>query len=49
MKTNESAQVVINWLDQNQSRFTEMADQIWHYAELPWKEFKSSRLQADFL
>jgi len=49
MDTSESAQVVINWLDQNQSQFIEMADQIWRIPELAWKEFKSSRLQADFL
>ncbi len=49
MDISEFAQVVINWLDQNQSQFIEMADQIWRTPELAWKEFKSSRLQADFL
>jgi len=49
MDTSESAQEVINWLDQNQSQFIEMADQIWQSPELPWREFKSSRIQADFL
>jgi aminobenzoyl-glutamate utilization protein B len=46
---NESAQVVIDWLDQNQSPFVEMANQIWDSPELAWQEFKSSRLQADLL
>ncbi len=49
MDTNESAQELINWLDQNQSAFTEMADEIWRTPELAWKEFKSSRLQAEYL
>jgi aminobenzoyl-glutamate utilization protein B len=49
MDTKESAQEVINWLDKNKSQYIEMADQIWLTPELPWKEFKSSRLQADFL
>jgi aminobenzoyl-glutamate utilization protein B len=49
MDTSESAQEVIDWLDQNQSIFIEIADQIWHTPELAWKEFKSSRLQADYL
>jgi aminobenzoyl-glutamate utilization protein B len=46
---NESAQVVIDWLDQNQSPFVEMANQIWESPELAWQEFKSSRLQAELL
>ena len=49
MNTNKSTQIVANWLDQNQSQFIEMADQIWRTPELAWKEFKSSRLQADYL
>jgi aminobenzoyl-glutamate utilization protein B len=49
MNIRESAQQVIDWLDQNRSIFIEMADQIWHNPELAWKEFKSSRLQADYL
>jgi aminobenzoyl-glutamate utilization protein B len=49
METSESSWEVVHWLDQNQSQFIEMADQIWQFAEVAWKEFKSSRLQADFL
>lgn len=49
MNTNKSTRIVVDWLDQNQSRFIEMADQIWRTPELGWKEFKSSRLQADCL
>jgi aminobenzoyl-glutamate utilization protein B len=42
-------QDVLAWLDAQQPEFTRMSDQIWEYAESPHKEFKSSRLQADFL
>ena len=49
MKIDESAQVVINWLDQNQPRFIEMANQIWRNPELAFREFRASRLQASFL
>jgi len=49
MDQSKSKQMVIEWLDQNQSQFIEMADQIWHNPELGLKEFKSARLQAEFL
>jgi aminobenzoyl-glutamate utilization protein B len=49
MDVNESAQVVIKWLDDNQDQFIEMADEIWSTPELAFKEFKSSRTQADSL
>ena len=49
MDKSESAQLVINWLDKNQSQFIEMANQIWQSPELAFKEFKASRQQADFL
>jgi aminobenzoyl-glutamate utilization protein B len=49
MLNNQIAQELINWLDDNQSDFTTMAEQIWDAAEIAWKEFKSSRLQADYL
>lgn len=49
MDTHPSVQEIIKWLDQNQSQFIEMSDQIWSTPELAFKEFKSSRLQAEFL
>ncbi len=49
MNTNKSLQSIINWLDENQKFFTAMADQIWRTPEVAWQEFKSSRLQADYL
>ena len=44
-----AAQEIVNWLHESQSIFTEMADQIWRIPEVAWQEFKSSRIQADFL
>lgn len=49
MDSSEAGQEVIQWLDQNQSDFIELADQIWQHPEVAWKEFKSSRIQADYL
>ncbi len=49
MDTNKSAQKIINWLNENQTNFIEMADQIWRTPEVAWQEFKSSRWQADYL
>ena len=49
MNSKESAQAVIDWLDKINRPFIEMADQIWANPELAWKEFKASRLQADYL
>ena len=49
MANKESAQMVIQWLEANQSDFTEMGDQIWRVPELAYQEFEASRLQADYL
>lgn len=49
MSLTESTQKIIEWLDQNQPRFTEISDQIWQNPELAWKEFTASRLQANLL
>lgn len=49
MSTNDSANGIIRWLDENQDVFTDMADQIWRTPELSWREFEASRLQADYL
>jgi len=45
----QSAQEIIKWLDENQAVFTGMSDQIWQTPEIAYQEFKSSRLQADYL
>ncbi|MCJ7623363.1 MAG: amidohydrolase [Anaerolineaceae bacterium] len=46
MKTKQD---ILQWLDDNQVRFTKISDKIWENPEIALKEFKSSRLQADFL
>lgn len=40
---------VIQWLEENTPRFTDMSDQIWEKPEVLWEEFFASRLQAEFL
>jgi aminobenzoyl-glutamate utilization protein B len=40
---------LIHWLEAERNRFTQMADEIWAYSEVAWREFRSSKLQADFL
>ena len=47
--TTAEKQSVIDWLNENAPRFTAMSDAIWDTPELAFKEFKSSRVQADFL
>ena len=46
MKTKQD---VINWLEANQNPFIEMADFIWENPETAYKEFKASKVQADYL
>ena len=46
MKTKQD---VIEWLDKNTPRFTEISDDIWAHPELAHHEFYSSRRQAEFL
>jgi aminobenzoyl-glutamate utilization protein B len=40
---------LIQWLEAERTQFTHMADEIWAYAEVAWREFRSSKLQADYL
>jgi aminobenzoyl-glutamate utilization protein B len=49
MAIKESSKSIIDWLDENQISFIKMADQIWATPEVAWKEFKSSRVQAEYL
>jgi aminobenzoyl-glutamate utilization protein B len=49
MTSIDTVQNIVHWLDQNQSQFTAIADQIWHNPELAWREFTASRLQAELL
>lgn len=40
---------VASWLEANQDQFIQMADEIWSHPEIRWEEFKSSKLQADYM
>ncbi len=45
----KAKQDIINYLNQNMSQYTDMADQIWENPEVKWEEFFASQLQANFL
>lgn len=45
----QTKQDIADWLDEHQIRFTTMSDEIWDNPELQFKEFKASKLQADFM
>jgi aminobenzoyl-glutamate utilization protein B len=45
----KTKQDVIQWLEENQQPFIEMADAIWERPEVAFQEFFASKLQADFL
>jgi aminobenzoyl-glutamate utilization protein B len=40
---------IFNWIEQNQADYTKMSDEIWENPEIALKEFKASKLQADYL
>ena len=44
MKTEKD---LIHWLDDHQSQFLKMADNIWAHPEIAWLEYYSAQLQAD--
>lgn len=45
----QTKQELVQWLENNQKQFIEMADEIWANPEIKWEEFKASKLQADFM
>ncbi|MBN1937157.1 MAG: amidohydrolase [Anaerolineae bacterium] len=45
----QTKQDLIQWLEENQAPFVEMADALWAEPEVAWQEFKSSKRQADFM
>jgi aminobenzoyl-glutamate utilization protein B len=49
MSLAKEKKYVLQWLEENTARFTEMSDQIWETPEIMWEEFFASRLQAEFL
>ena len=46
---DNDARVLLDWLDKNETRFAEMAMEIWRNPETAFCEHVSSKLQADFL
>jgi aminobenzoyl-glutamate utilization protein B len=46
METND---FILSWLDDNTKVYTDIADEIWEYAEVAWKEEKSANLQIRHL
>lgn len=44
-----SKQDIIQWLENKRNDFIDMADRIWEFAEISHREFKSSKLQAQYL
>ena len=45
----KSKQDILDWLENNRSSFIALSDEIWAQPEIAMKEFKASRLQAEFL
>jgi len=49
MSLDKEKKELLQWLEENTPKFTDMSDQIWANPEISWEEFFASRLQADFL
>ncbi len=49
MSLENEKRELLNWIEDNRSRFIGMSDQIWENPEILWEEFFASGLQADFL
>jgi len=49
MSNHAEKKFILDWLSEHTVRFTDMSDAIWNHPELAFREFKSARLQADFL
>ena len=47
-KLSQNKQVVIQSAEKNQADYIRMSDAIWAYAETALKEYKSSKLLADY-
>ena len=42
-------QDVIQWIEEHRDRFIQIADDLWAHPEVAWQEFRSSKVQADYL
>jgi len=45
----QTKQDLINWLEENQEKFTRLSDYIWENPEIGKQEFKACQSQADFM
>lgn len=45
---SEKKQAVFNSVDQHQDELTQLSDQIWKFAEIAYKEYKSAKVLADY-
>jgi aminobenzoyl-glutamate utilization protein B len=41
--------IALDWIEENRDLIIDLSDRIWEFAELPMREFKSSRLIAEIL
>jgi aminobenzoyl-glutamate utilization protein B len=46
---SRAKEIALSWVDGNQDLIVGLSDSIWEYAELPMREFRSSRLIAETL
>ena len=49
MAVDEKKKVLLKWLDENVTSFTQMSDQIWENPEISWEEEFASGLLVDYL
>ena len=46
---SRAKEIALSWVDGNRDLIVGLSDSIWEYAELPMREFRSSRLIAETL
>jgi len=39
--------IALDWIEENRDLIVDLSNRIWEFAELPMREFKSSRLIAE--
>jgi aminobenzoyl-glutamate utilization protein B len=42
-------QIALDWIEDNRDLIVDLSDRIWEFAELPMREFESSKLIAEIL
>ena len=48
-KTSAEKQTALAWVEANRPRLSRFCEEIWHYAEPAWREYKSARAYRDLL